>query len=281
MSDELKQSVALTIAGSDSGGGAGIEADLRAFRDFGVHGCVAVTAVTAQNPHGVRAVEGLSPAMVQAQIEAVMEDFSPLGAVKTGMLLNAGIITAVAEAFEKMGHVPRVVDPVMVATSGARLLDAAAGAVLQKRLLPQATLLTPNVPEARELLHWQGACDSPAALAEMAAQLQARFGVAVLVKGGHLPQAPAVDVLAERPGEIWQLAAPAIEHPLTTHGTGCTLASAIAANLALGRPLREAVRAAKAYLLGLLTAGVPVGRTAVYGFAGKTFSEAAVVERRV
>ncbi len=254
--------VALTVAGSDSGGGAGIQADLRAFRDFGVHGCSAITALTAQNPHGVSGVMPASPEILRGQLERIAEDFD-VGAVKTGMLVDAPRIAVVADFLPRL-RCPWVVDPVMVATSGARLLDAAAVSVLRERLLPHATLVTPNLPEAQALLGDDAPAETLNGQADVARRLHADLGVAVLVKGGHAKGRPSADILCSEAG-TWLFEAPAIPHPLTTHGTGCALSSAIAARLALGDSLLEAIAHAKAYVLRLLSATQPAGRAAVYG----------------
>lgn len=255
--------VALTIAGSDSGGGAGIQADLRAFRDFGVHGCSAITALTAQNPHGVRAIQATEPAILRAQLEAVAEDFA-LGAVKTGMLLNEHLIAVVADFRQALPAVPWVVDPVMIATSGARLLAPEAIARLSEKLLPFATLITPNIPEAVALLNETvppADCVEMRALAE---RLADHLGVSVLLKGGHFAQAPALDILVQPGCAPIEFTEATIQAPLTTHGTGCALSSAIAANLALGHPLLQAIREAKRYIVHLLSATHLAGRAAVY-----------------
>lgn len=253
--------VALTIAGSDSGGGAGIQADLRAFRDFGVHGCSAITALTAQNPHGVSGVMAASPEILRGQLERVVEDFA-VGAVKTGMLMDATRIAVVADFLSRL-HCPWVVDPVMVATSGARLLDAAAIATLREQLLPYATLVTPNLPEAQALLGDSAPAATLEAQIDAARRLYVDLGAAVLVKGGHAKDRPATDILCCAEG-IWRFDAPTCAPPLTTHGTGCALSSAIAAGLALGHNLREAITAAKDYVFGLLCATEPAGRAAIY-----------------
>lgn len=253
--------VALTIAGSDSGGGAGIQADLRSFTHFGVHGCTAITALTAQNPMGVSAIQPAAPEILRAQLERVGEAFD-LGAVKTGMLVNAALIGVVADWIaDRTDRVPLVVDPVMVATSGARLIDADAESALLA-LTTRATLVTPNLPEAEALTGRP--VRTPEAMRETASELRRITGAAaVLLKGGHLADMPSTDILCDSEG-LWNVTAPTIERPTTTHGTGCTLASAIAANLALGRPLREAVRKAKAYLCGALAGARPAGQAAVF-----------------
>jgi len=244
--------VALTIAGSDSGGGAGIQADLRTFAAHRVHGTSAITAVTAQNSVGVAAWVALEPAMVVAQIEAVATDMT-VAAAKTGMLASAAIVAAVAGAAARLPLGPLVVDPVMVAKSGDRLLDAAAERAYVERLFPLAALLTPNLHEASALLGREvEGLEGMRSAARDLARLGAR---AVLVKGGA--RAGGIDVLfdgerlAEIPGPLVDTA--------NVHGTGCTLSAAICARLARGAPLLEAVRGAKAYLVEALRRSYSVG----------------------
>jgi hydroxymethylpyrimidine/phosphomethylpyrimidine kinase len=245
--------VALTIAGSDSGGGAGVQADLRTFAAHRVHGTSAITAITAQNSVGVTAWVALEPAMVAAQIEAVATDM-PVAAAKTGMLANAGIIAAVADAAARLPLGPLVVDPVMVAKSGDRLLDAAAERAYVERLFPRAALLTPNLHEAEALLGRP--VRDVGAMRAAARELRGLGARAVLVKGGALAGDP-LDVFFDG-AEVVELAAPRIETQ-NTHGTGCTLSAAICARLALGDGLLDAVRAAKAYLTEGLRRSYAVG----------------------
>ncbi len=246
---------ALTIAGSDSGGGAGIQADLKAFAAHGVHGLSALAALTAQHTRGVTAVHVPPVDFLRAQIDACFADFD-IGAVKLGMLANARVIHAVADALEQ--HRPRalVLDPVMVATSGAKLLEDAALEALRTRLLPMATVITPNIPEA-ELLLGHAIADDEAAEAALVELLALDCG-AVLLKGGHLPGTGAmVDRFDD--GE----ALLEFEHPrldIEGHGTGCTLASAIAANLCRGLGLREACALATDYVHGALAGAIRPGR---------------------
>jgi len=233
---------ALTIAGSDSGGGAGIQADLKTFAAHGVFGMSAITAITAQNTQAVTASVALDPALVTAQIDAVASDL-PVHAVKIGMLANAAIVGAVAAALRRHRLGPVVLDPVMVAKSGARLLDDDAVDALRTQLLPLATIVTPNAPEAgvlvgRPVTTLDGLRDAAVELVRLGAD-------AALVKGGHL-EGPATDVLATAAGVV-DLPADRIASR-HTHGTGCTLAAAIAANLATGTDLRDAVERAKAYV---------------------------------
>lgn len=233
---------ALTIAGSDSGGGAGIQADLKTFAAFGVFGTSAITAITAQNTLGVTRVHAMSPDMVIAQIDAVVGDLGA-DAVKLGMLANADIAAAVAGALERH-QLPKVVlDTVMVAKGGARLLDQDAVDVIRHQLLPMAAIVTANVPEA-EALTGMPVRDVAAAL--RAARSLVDMGArAALVKGGHL-DGPAIDVFDDG-DRVTELMAPRVQ-TTHTHGTGCTLAAAIAAGLALGHEPLAAVRTAKQYV---------------------------------
>jgi hydroxymethylpyrimidine/phosphomethylpyrimidine kinase len=246
--------VVLTIAGSDSGGGAGIQADLRTFAAHGVHGTSAITAVTAQNSVAVLDWVALAPRMVVAQIEAVASDM-PLAAVKTGMLATAEIVSAVADAIDRLRLPLVVVDPVMVAKSGDRLLDADAETVYRNRLLPLATVVTPNLPETEALIGRP--VRTLAEMREAARAVLAMGPRAVVVKGGHL-EGDAVDVFFDG-SRLEELPAPRIA-TANTHGTGCTYSAAIAARLALGDPLLEAVRAAKAYLTEAIRRSYSVGR---------------------
>jgi hydroxymethylpyrimidine/phosphomethylpyrimidine kinase len=246
--------VALTVAGSDSGGGAGIQADLRTFAAHGLHGTSALTAVTAQNSMGVTAWTALDPGLVVAQLEAVATDM-PVAATKTGMLATAEIVTAVARAVERLRLSPLVVDPVMVAKSGDRLLDAAAERAYVEALFPRATLLTPNLHEAAALL--RRPVGDVAAMREAARDLRALGAGAVLVKGGALP-GDAVDVFFDG-AQLVELPSPRVD-TRNVHGTGCTLSAAICARLAGGAPLLDAVRAAKAYLTEGLRRSYSVGR---------------------
>jgi hydroxymethylpyrimidine/phosphomethylpyrimidine kinase len=236
--------IALTIAGSDSGGGAGIQADLKTFAALGVHGTSAITCITAQNPRRVRGVEPCSPKIVRLQIEAVFDELPP-AAIKTGMLYSVEIIRAVAGLLRQKRRVPLVVDPVMVATSGAMLLKPSALRALQRKLLPLATLTTPNLDEAEILTGRK--LKSPEDLRAAAREIHQRFGCAALVKGGHLRGGhEAIDVLFDGANE-WLLNAPFVRG-VSTHGTGCTYSAAITAYLALGCKLPEAVRRAKIFI---------------------------------
>nr|WP_314384947.1 bifunctional hydroxymethylpyrimidine kinase/phosphomethylpyrimidine kinase [uncultured Cardiobacterium sp.] len=239
----MPTSIALTIAGSDSGGGAGIQADLKTFSALGVYGASVITAVTAQNTRAVTAVEAISPALIRAQIEAVFADLPPQ-AVKTGMLGDSQTICTVAESLAAVALPYLVIDPVMVAKSGDKLLADAAIATLRERLIPLATLITPNLPEAGELLGRPVTTrdDMPQA----AADLLALGCHAVLLKGGHLAGDASDDLLLTTGGATWLSAA---RHPgKNTHGTGCTLSAAITAGLARGLALVDAVHTAKDYI---------------------------------
>ena len=240
--------IALTIAGSDSGGGAGIQADIKTFSALGVYGASVLTAVTAQNTRAVTAVAGLSPAMVRAQIEAVFDDLA-VAAVKVGMLGDPAVIRVVADGLRGR-DLPVVLDPVMVAKSGDRLLTAEAIATLKDELLPLATVLTPNLPEAADLLSLTPAANLAARQAQGAALL-ALGPEWVLMKGGHDEGATCTDLLMG-PQER-TLSAPRID-TRNTHGTGCTLSAAIAAGLAQGLAVPEAVARAHAYLHAAIAA---------------------------
>ncbi|MEN1959381.1 bifunctional hydroxymethylpyrimidine kinase/phosphomethylpyrimidine kinase [Luteimonas sp. MJ246] len=249
---------ALTIAGSDSGGGAGIQADLKAFAAHRVHGLSAITALTAQHTRGVTAVHVPPVEFLRAQIDACFDDFD-IGAVKLGMLASAAVIHAVADALEV--HRPRwlVLDPVMVATSGARLLEADALDAMRTRLLPMADLLTPNIPEA-ELLLGRPIADGTEADAALAA-LRAPGAGAVLLKGGHLDEGDTVvDRFADGRTAIAHRGPRLV---VDGHGTGCTLASAITANLCLGLDLPDAVGRGIGYVRDALRKGMRPGRSDV------------------
>jgi len=249
---------ALTIAGSDSGGGAGIQADLKTFAAHGVHGLSAITALTAQHTRGVTAVHVPPVAFLRAQIDACFDDFD-IGAVKLGMLANAEVIHAVADALEAHRPPALVVDPVMVATSGARLLEEDALAALRTRLLPAAGIVTPNIPEAELLLGRPiaGAADAEAALDA----LLALGADAVLLKGGHLDEGDQVidryaDATTRR-----EFRSPRLR--VDGHGTGCTLASAIAANLCRGMDMAGACEQGVDYIRAALRAGIRPGHSEV------------------
>ncbi len=240
---------ALTIAGSDSGGGAGVQADLKTFSALGVYGASVLTAITAQNTRAVTAVATVAPAMIRAQIDAVFDDLV-IGAVKVGMLGGPDVIGVVADGLAGCAA-PVVLDPVMVAKSGDALLADDAVAFLRARMLPLADLLTPNLPEAARLLDSPEASDE-AAMLEQARALLALGPRAVLMKGGHGIGADCVDLLVT-PEAVLRLSARR-QATRNTHGTGCTLSAAIAAGLARGASLPEAVQTAHTYLQGAIAA---------------------------
>jgi hydroxymethylpyrimidine/phosphomethylpyrimidine kinase len=252
----VKPPRALTVAGSDSGGGAGVAADLKTFEAHGVWGCLAVTAVTAQDTVGVRAVEVIPARLVRAQIDAVVADIG-VGATKTGMLGGAEVVSTLARAARELDLGPLVVDPVAVSSTGARLLDDEGLDALRAELLPLAYLVTPNLEEAAALAR-SGPVVDRRAMEAVAADLLALGPGAVLVTGGHLDAGPASDLLAVA-GEdpVWlegeRLAGPG------THGTGCVLSAAVTARLARGEALAEAVAGAKAFVTRAIAAGVRIG----------------------
>jgi hydroxymethylpyrimidine/phosphomethylpyrimidine kinase len=248
---------ALTIAGSDSGGGAGIQADLKTFTVFGVYGMTAVTALTAQNTCGVSGVHAVDAAFVRAQIDAVVSDIG-VDAAKTGMLLSAGVIAVVAAAVRAHAIAPLVVDPVMHAQSGAALLESEAATALLTELLPLATLVTPNVPEAAALTGMQ--ITSVADMRAAARSLIARGAAACLVKGGHLGGDEAVDVFDDGRTVI-ELCTGRLPTP-HTHGTGCQLSAAITAQLAQGVPLRDAVEGGKRFITVAIRNALKIGKGA-------------------
>lgn len=246
--------IALTIGGSDSGGGAGIQADLKTFLALQVHGCSAISCVTAQNTLGVSRVDALPPAALTAQIEAVVSDLA-VAALKTGMLLNAPLIEAAAAAIQTL-TMPKLIDPVMVSRAGAVLLEEGAIAAYRRCLLPQAELLTPNVHEARLL----GGCtiEGPADVERAAEQLLVMGPAGVLIKGGGLADLRGRDYLLTTEGEGQWLRHAPIATP-NTHGSGCTLGAAITAGRARGLVLEEAVVAAKGYVEGALREALTIG----------------------
>ena len=251
----MKMPTALTIAGSDSSGGAGIQADLKTMTMNGVFGMSAITALTAQNTTGVSDVFAVSPAFLAEQIDMVFKDIRP-DAVKIGMVASVDLIEAIAQrlTFWKAENV--VLDPVMVATSGARLIEEDAITALEECLFPLARVVTPNIPEAEILARLP--IRTEAAMEEAARAISEGFGCAVLVKGGHHVN-DANDVLFDpETDELTWFLGERIDNP-NTHGTGCTLSSAIASNLAKGCTLEDAVRRAKAYLSGALAAQLDLG----------------------
>ncbi|WP_326494117.1 bifunctional hydroxymethylpyrimidine kinase/phosphomethylpyrimidine kinase [Ensifer sp. SL37] len=257
--------IAVTIAGSDSGGGAGVQADLKTFSALGVYGASVITAVTAQNTRGVSAVEDISPTVVTAQIDAVFSDLA-VGAVKIGMVSRRETIGVIAAGLKRYDRLA-VIDPVMVATSGGHLMRPDAIATLKEELLPLALVLTPNLPEAA-LLTGRAIAETEAEIARQAETLLKLGARSVLMKGGHAKGKDAIDVLFSG-ADVLHLSRPRIE-TRNDHGTGCTLSAAIAAGLAKGRPIEDAVVAAKAYLHDALVAAdrltIGQGRGPVHHF---------------
>jgi hydroxymethylpyrimidine/phosphomethylpyrimidine kinase len=250
--------IALTIAGSDSSGGAGIQADLKTFTALGVYGASVITALTAQNTRGVQGVEAIRPEFVLAQLESVLCDLE-VGAIKTGMLANRAIVSAVAGRLRDAAggrRPPLIVDPVMVATSGDALLAQDAVSALSQELAPLAALLTPNLAEAARLLDADMATDEAQAAAQAKA-LAAQLGCPVLLKGGHGSGDTAVDLLADG-GDLVRFARPRLD-TAHTHGTGCVLSAAVAALLARGLGLRPAIAGAKTFVWQGLQAGRSLG----------------------
>lgn len=245
----------LTIAGSDCGGNAGVQADLRAFHAYGLHGCTVFTALTAQNPFGVFGVHSVPADFVAAQLDAVLGVYD-IAAAKTGMLGDVEVIKVVAEKLKAHPEIKLVVDPVMIATSGARLVSEAAIEAAKEYLFPLATVITPNIPEENVL---RASC------------CVQREGCGVLVKGGHAEGADAVDTLylpspSSSPSPL-TFTLPRIENPVSTHGTGCTMAAAITAELALGRDLVSAVEGAKRTVHSAIERSYHVGENCgVLGF---------------
>jgi len=246
---------ALTIAGSDSGGGAGIQADLKTFAALGVHGMSVITSITAQNTYEVRAVHDVPLDVIKAQFEAVVEDIG-VDAAKTGMLSNSAIIELVASLISKYG-VTLVVDPVMIAKSGAPLLREDAVDTLVKRLIPLATVITPNKPEAERLsgIKISSLDDAKVVAKKLVEELGAK---AAVVKGGHMSGGESIDVLYYE-GRFYEFRAPRIESR-NTHGTGCSFSAAITAELAKGRSIPEAVKLAKEFITTAIMYGLPIGR---------------------
>jgi hydroxymethylpyrimidine/phosphomethylpyrimidine kinase len=258
--------IALTIAGSDSSGGAGIQADLKTFSALGVYGASVITALTAQNTLGVEGVHVVPPDFVRAQMRAVASDLA-VGAIKIGMLATSAVIGAVAEGLGDFPEVPVVLDPVMVAASGDPLLEADAVEALRTVLIPHATLVTPNLAEAAILLG-QSVASSEYEMAAQALKLHETGARAVLIKGGHSAGEAAIDILFGGDEPV-SFEAPRVE-TTNTHGTGCTLSAAIAAELAKGADLAEAVGAAKTYVTEAILAAdeleIGKGRGPVHHF---------------
>lgn len=247
--------IAMTIAGSDSGGGAGIQADLKTFAFHCVHGTSAITCVTAQNTVGVTEVMTIAPEIVVAQIKAITEDINP-GAIKTGMLFDREIIFSVAKCLQKLPSIPLVVDPVMVSRTGAKLLDDRAVARLEKDLFPLATIVTPNIYEAQ--ISSKIAINNLEDMQAAAKIIHQKGAKAVLIKGGAmLADLRGVDVFFD--GREYRILRTEIVNTKHTHGTGCTLSAAIAANLSLGKDLCSAVEAAKDYITKALKYSLNIG----------------------
>jgi hydroxymethylpyrimidine/phosphomethylpyrimidine kinase len=246
--------IALSIAGSDSGGGAGVQADLRTFAAFGVHGTCAITALTAQNTRGVDAVQTATRAVLRAQIEAVLADFR-VGAIQFGMVATPALAREVVAVLATHRAIPLILDPVLIATTGARLGTQALEATLRRDLLPRADLVTPNVPEAEALL---GRRIHRRDMRAAAAGLLALGARAVLLKGGHLPGPDVSDVLLSRDAELWF-------HQRRVrgeyHGTGCSLSAAIAASMALGHSMQDAVRHAVDFVQRALATAYAPGKS--------------------
>ncbi len=243
----------LTIAGSDSGGGAGIQADIKTISALGCYATTAITAITVQNTVGVEAVHPVPVDFVKGQIEAVLSDIGA-DAVKIGMLQSAEIVRAVAEMLRKykVGNV--VLDPVMVSTSGHRLIEEEAIDTLRRELIPLARVITPNIPEAEILLGGEE-IRSQASLPEMAQRLSASYGVSVLLKAGHLSEDELTDILYDKETDkLLQLTSKRIR-TRNTHGTGCTMSSALAASLAKGETLQQAASSAKTFISNAIIAG--------------------------
>ena len=246
-----KTPIALTIAGSDSGGGAGIQADLKTFSALGVYGASVLTALTAQNTQEVRAIFNVNPDFIAQQLSCVFDDLS-VSAIKIGMLSQTDVIDVIADFLQSHVSVPVVLDPVMVAKSGDRLLQTEAIDRLRQRLLPLATLITPNLPEAATLLGMKEA-GSKNEMLDSAKKLRELGTRSVLLTGGHLSsEHESVDLLLTEDEVIW-LPAERV-HTRNTHGTGCTLSSAITAGLAQSKPLQLAVKSAKTYISAAITA---------------------------
>lgn len=258
MTSRKKRPVALTIAGSDSGGGAGIQADLRTFAALGVHGTSAIACLTAQNPKRVLAIEPCPPKMLLQQIEAVFEELNPR-AVKTGMLYSVENVLVVANCFRnskfKTRNFQLVIDPVLVSTSGRKLLQPKALKILKEKLLPLATLVTPNLSEA-EILSGRK-ISSVEEMPVAAKKIHSQFGCAVLIKGGHLPGHKATDIFFDGKSTI-QLSAPFVKN-IRTHGTGCVYSAAICAALAQGKDLFQAIRIGKRFVTKAISGSYKIG----------------------
>ena len=264
--------VALTIAGSDSGGGAGIQADIKTFSSLGVFGASAITAITAQNTQGVRGIQAISPEILRGQIEAILEDFI-VDAVKIGMLHNKDAVKVVSETLSSFQQTSIILDPVMISTSGSKLLEDDAIRTIMDELFHKATLLTPNIPETEYLSGIK--INNEADILCAARKLQEKGCKAILIKGGHIPGVETVDRLFINENNPICLASPTVE-TFNTHGTGCTLSSAIAAYMALGHSLVEAVRLAKEYMNNALVHGANVCMGKGHGPVNHFFSPSAL-----
>ena len=264
MTNRRRFPVALSIAGSDSGGGAGIQADLQTFASLGVHGTTAITCLTAQNPKRVTAIQAASPRLVREQIHAIFAGLPP-AATKTGMLFSKDIIEVVARIFRGRNRRILIVDPVMVSTSGAVLLKPDAERSLKEQLLPLATLITPNVDEAERLVGMP--IREPEDLRTAARRIHAQYGCAVLAKGGHLRGlTQAIDIFFDGRRE-WVLATPFVGG-VATHGTGCTYSAAITAYCARGLGLADAVRKSKEFIAAAISGSRRAGRHQVLDWRG-------------
>ena len=250
---------ALTIAGSDSGGGAGIQADLRTFNAAGIYGCSVITAVTAQNPRKVAGFSAVEPELVKKQLESVFEAIA-VKAVKTGMLANAKIVETVAE-FLKNHKLPLIVDPVMISTSGSALLDKEGCEAMKKVLLPMASLITPNIPEAEYLVNAKLKTEKD--YADAAMQLANQYKCNILLKTGHGAASGKISDVAVLERKVYLLTSPRVSdlEEYSTHGTGCTLSSGITAMLAAGNSWKDALIAAKAHVLGALNEMAHIGKS--------------------
>ena len=254
----MKKKTALTIAGSDSSGGAGIQADLKTMHGCGVYGMSAITAITAQNTTGVKSIQKVSPEVLSDQLDTVFSDIYP-DAVKIGMTFDSDLIEVIADRllFYKAKRI--VLDPVMVATSGAKLLEDEAIDILQKKLMPMADLLTPNIPEAEVLLDGRR-IETHKDMEDGAKEISERFGCSVLIKGGHMVSCVhSRDVLKTAEGGTRWFESKRVDNP-NTHGTGCTLSSAIASFLALGHSLEESISMAKDYLFRSIKEDLDLGK---------------------
>ena len=249
------RSCCLTIAGGDSGGNAGVEADLRTFHAYGLHGCNIFAALTAQNPFKVNSVFPVPADFVAAQLDAVLGVYS-IAALKTGMICGVPVVEAVADRLRMHPQIRKVVDPVMIATSGVRLAGEDAVAAMERLVLPLADIITPNIPEAESISGTS--IENVEDMRDAAKRLHGRFGCGVLVKGGHLAGAEVEDVFFD--GERFSsFKMSRIENPVSVHGTGCTLSAAIVSELALGRGMRDAIAGAKRYVHNAIATSYHVG----------------------